>query len=178
MSFRMMKTVYAVAAVSMGASAMPAAAVEQVSEVAVVAVVAPKPEPDRAAELRAAAEQYISSPRQWSRAARLLERSVEFRAPDDAETYASLIVAGNLRAATGAYNTAQANFEKAASQAVSRGAVLDAAHAYINAAHAAVKGGNGQQAGGLVEAARLLSSSPMLTEAQKSQITRRLDAGE
>jgi hypothetical protein len=175
MKAHMIKTVFAATAISIGASALPAAAVQGSARVEVPNM---KPDALRASEMRAEAEHYFSAPRYWRCAARLLERSVDYRTPEDAETYRTLIVAGNLRAAMGEYNTAQANFERAAHHAAARGAVLDAAHGYINAAHAAVKGGNGHQAGRLVERARLLSSSPMLSEAQKTQITRRLDAGE
>jgi hypothetical protein len=172
MSSRMMKMVFAVAAVSFSTAAMPAAA----SATAEATVTKPGPEPERASQMRAEAEAFFSHARHWRRAARLLERSAELRPPEDSEAYSSLMIAGSLRAARHEYNAAQANYEQAAAHAAARGAVPDQAHALINAAHAAVLGGYGDQAVALVQRARLLTASPMLTEAEKQQILRRLAA--
>lgn len=134
------------------------------------------PERERAEQLRKEAETYFSQPKQWRRAARLLERSAELRAADDADAYSNWVMAGSLRAAMGDYASAASNYQKAADQALARGAVLDAAHAMIDGAHAAAQMRDGQQAVELVERARLLASSPMLTADQAEQIIRRIQA--
>ena len=132
------------------------------------------PPSDRAAALRAQAEALYSQPRQWSRAASLLERAAEAAGPADASGYADLVAAGRLRATLGDYTAARADMEKAAAHALARGAVVDAAHAYIDAAYAAAADRQPHDARALVDSATLLAESPLLTEAQSEQILRRI----
>jgi hypothetical protein len=163
----MMKAMITAAAVSFATTAAPAAAMTELTEKAT-------PEVTRAEQLKVQAEGYFSNPKQWRRAARLLERSAELRSADDADAYSCLVMAGSLRAANGEYAAAQVNYEKAAHHAAARGAVLDAAHAFIDAAHAAAQE-RSAEAGALAQRARLLASSPLLTADQAQQIIRRID---
>jgi hypothetical protein len=85
-------------------------------------------------------------------------------------------MAGGLRASRGELAAALVNYQRAAEQALSRGAVVDAANAMIDAAHVAVQARQPGQAQELVERARLLASSPQLTAEQSGQIIRRIRA--
>ncbi|HSJ25264.1 MAG TPA: hypothetical protein VK929_11370 [Longimicrobiales bacterium] len=165
MSSRIAQFVVVAAAVSMTAAA-PAEAVQHDPNPVVV-------DQQRADELRAQAEAYFGQPQHWRRAARLLERSAALRPAEDPAGYSCLVLAASLRAATGDYAAARRLYEKAGDQAMARGAVMDAAHAYIDAAHAATQG-RSVDALDLVERARLLASSPLLSAAQAEQITHRI----
>jgi hypothetical protein len=166
MTSRMFCAVLAAAAISMVAAPAAVAAANTVE--------ATVSEPTRADELRAEAETYFSQPRQWRRAARLLERSAALRSADDAEAYSCLILAASLRVAVGEYGAAQQLYRRAAEHASARGAVMDAAHAFIDAAHAAAQARSGDDVTDLMARARLLASSPLLSADQAGQITGRL----
>jgi hypothetical protein len=129
---------------------------------------------DRAEALRQKAESLFSQPRQWGKAARLLEQSAQLRSASDPDAFVCLMFAGRLRAGTGDFEGARVALEKAAVHAAARGALLDAAHAWIDAAHAAVEGQDMERAVALAERAQLLSGSPLLSASQVEQITRRI----
>lgn len=135
-----------------------------------------KREPDvvRARELRAAAEALFENPREWRRAARLMEASAKMRPAEDAEAYACLRYAANVRVALGEHRHARRLLERAAAHALARGAVLDAADAYIAAAVSAAEQGNAAEATRLAEKVRLLALSPLLTPEQSRAVTARL----
>jgi hypothetical protein len=132
------------------------------------------PPADRAEALRQKAESLFSQPRHWGRAARLLEQSAQLRSASDPDAFVCLMFAGRLRAGTGDFEGARVALEKAAVHAAARGALLDAAHAWIDAAHAAVEGQDMERAVALAERAQLLSGSPLLSASQVEQITRRI----
>jgi len=134
------------------------------------------PEADRAAELKRNAEALFSQPKQWKKAVKMLEESAALRSPNDPEAYTCLLIAGRIRAGLGDMRGARAALEKAAEQALARGAVLDAANAYIDAAHAAIAQKDAAGARSLIEAAQLLSGSPMLTVSQRSRLLARIQA--
>lgn len=140
-------------------------------EILAPATVAPPVTPD---ELRTQAEALFSQPKQWKRAARLLEQSAHLRAADDPDGYVCLLMAGRLRHAIGDHGAARQNLEQAAEQALSRGAVVDAANALIDAAHIAVVQKDVDAAAAFVERARLLSGSPLLTDVQRNALSRRI----
>jgi tetratricopeptide (TPR) repeat protein len=158
--------------VAMMAAAVPAAAVMPAVAAELTAVAGPQP--DRAAELRAQAEALFSQPKQWRKAARLLERSAQLRDAADAEGYACLVLAGGLWAAVGEYETAQQVYSRAAAHAQARGDVVEAAHALINAAHAAAENRNVADAQAFIDRATLLAASPLLSTQQVEEITRRI----
>jgi tetratricopeptide (TPR) repeat protein len=139
-------------------------------------VVRTTPEPDRAAELRAQAEALFSQPKQWKKAVRLLEQSAALRDASDPEAYDCLVFAGRVRAAIGDYSGALKTLEKAAAHAMARGAIIDAAHAYIDAAHTAVALNDAAGAQDLVDRAALLTQSPLLTVEQRTFLKARLAA--
>jgi hypothetical protein len=167
----MIRTTMAALLVATFAGAAPALAVQD----GMLALATANARPiDRAAALRAQAEDLYSQPRQWNRAAGLLERSAEIGGATDAHGYMSLVLAGRLRAAIGDYAGARSNLEKAAAHALARGQVLDAANAYIDAAYAAAATRQPKDARALLDSAALLAESSLLSAEQSSQINRRI----
>jgi tetratricopeptide (TPR) repeat protein len=124
-------------------------------------------DPDRADQLLARAESLFSQPRQWRRAARLLEESADLRDAADAEAYNCLLTAGRLYAGVGDARRARAVLERAAEHALARGALVDAATAYIDAAYAAADRGLTADARMLFDRAALLTTSPLLSATQR-----------
>lgn len=129
---------------------------------------------ERAADLQAQAEALFSRPSKWRQAVRMLEESAELRADGDPARYTCLLYAGRLRAGMGDFAHASRNLEAAASDALARGAVVEAAHAYIDAAHAAVGARRTPDARHFVDRAELLTQSPLLSEVQRAGIRHRL----
>jgi tetratricopeptide (TPR) repeat protein len=152
----------------MGAGAEAAAAGQVVVRAA--------PTPERAIELQQQAEALFSQPKQWRRAARLLEASAELRDESDAGTYTCLVYAGRLRAAVGDYERAFLNLEAAAANALARGEVVEAAQAYIDAAHAAAEARRVDEAQDLATRAGLLAQSGLISAEQRAAIIQRLGA--
>lgn len=161
----MMKKTIAVAAVAVFAGALPAWA----------GMISDPPNSEKARELKAQAEALFSQPKQWKKAVRLLEQSASMRDASDPEVYSCLLYAARIQANLGDMDGAQQNLQKAAEHAMARGAVVEAAHAFIDAAHVAVANNDGQAARELVERAKLLTASPLLTAEQRDQITRRIE---
>jgi tetratricopeptide (TPR) repeat protein len=164
-------TLTAAALVVTGTAAVPAAGMQ--AEDGVFALAAP-PNANRAESLRAQAEALYSQPRQWRKAVRLLEQSAQLRTASDPEAYTCWLYAARLRASLHDYTGARQNLERAAAHAMARGAVIDAAHAYIDAVHVALRGGQLQQAQELAGKATLLATSPQLDPTEVAQITARL----
>jgi hypothetical protein len=160
--------------VAAGFAMFGAAAPLSAQEVVYTAAKLAEPPDTRAAELRGQAEALLATPGQWRRAARLLERSADLRDASDPEAYAALRLAGRVRAAVGDLNAARYVFEKAAEHALARGAVFDAAHAFIDAAHAAAGSREPHLAKQYVERAALLATSPQLSARDAAQIRQRI----
>jgi Tfp pilus assembly protein PilF len=156
------------AAAAAAIAAAPAQAAEESSVLG--------PQPDRAEQLREEAAQLYSQPRQWRRAARMLEQSAALRDASDAGAYSCLVMAGRLYAALGDNAAARQRFEDAASQALARGDVLNAAHAYVDAAHASARERQPDAAQSFMDRAALLTGSPLMTAQQVDQIARRIAA--
>lgn len=165
----------AAAALAVLAGAVPAAALQN-GDLAAVVMSSPPTNPERAAQLKRDAEALFSQPKQWNKAVRMLEQSAALRAGSDPEAYTCLVYAARVRAALGDMRGARIDFEKAAAQALARGAVVEAAHAYIDAAHAAVALRDAAGARELVDSARLLSESPLLSVADRTRLKARLSA--
>ena len=138
------------------------------------AVTTPKPDHERAQELRVQAEALFSQPKQWRKAIRLLEESAELRDANDRGATVCLSLAGRIRSALGDYSGARQSLQKAGDHALARGSILEAAHSYLDAAHVAIREKNGQAAQELVNRALLLAESPLLTDAQRDEVTRRV----
>jgi tetratricopeptide (TPR) repeat protein len=171
---RIMAAGMAVTVAALAATAAPASA-----ETVHIVTAADTPADARLAEARALREQaesLYSEPRQWRKAARLLERSAELRSETDAEAFTCLLAAGRIRAAIGDERGALQALSKAAAHAMARGAVLDAATAYIDAGYVAAKYGRPGDARGMFDRAGLLLESPLLSVAQRDALRQRLPA--
>jgi hypothetical protein len=168
-----MKQIGMMMAVLTAISAVPALAVQGSGD---VDVAVPSPDTEKAQQLQEQAEALFSQPKQWKKAVRLLEQSADLRGADDAGAYDCLLYAGRIRAAIGDFGGARSSLEKAAEHAMARGAIIDAANAYIDAAHAAVAGKDARGAQQLVDRAALLTDSPMLSAQQKTVLKARLAA--
>jgi hypothetical protein len=134
------------------------------------------PNPERARALQLRAEELYSQPTQWKKAARLLEQSVQLREANDPDVYTCLMYAGRLRAAVNDLANARVDLERAATHALSRGSVIEAAHALIDAAHVAIAAKDMPAAHDLVRRASMLTESPLLSAEQKAAINARLKA--
>jgi hypothetical protein len=170
---RSTKLAMAFATVAAFAAVMPATAMQFGPD---AMVYDPTPNPDRARSLRLQAEDLYSQPKQWKKAARLLEQSAQLREATDPEVYTCLMYAGRLRAAVNDLAGARVDLEKAASHALARGSVVEAAHAYIDAAHIASSEKDIAGARDLVRRATMLAESPLLSAEQKHVIEARLKA--
>ena len=132
------------------------------------------PDKERAKLLRAKAEALFDQPNEWRKAARLLEESAKLRTADDPEAYDCLLYAGRIRASMGDFDAAKGLLERAAEHALARGAVMDAAQAYVDAAFSAKAGLNSTAAAALIEKARLLTNSPLLSQDQRQNLLERI----
>lgn len=128
----------------------------------------------RARALKAQAESLYDQPKAWAKVVRLLEESAALREADDPETYECLVTAGRVRTSLGDARGGQRLLEKAAAHALDRGMVLEAADAYLDAAFAAVDAGNTAAVQKLTERARLLASSPALSELERGALLARI----
>jgi hypothetical protein len=128
----------------------------------------------RARELRAAAEALFESPREWRKVARLMEASASMRPADDVEAYECLRYAANVRAALGEHRHSRRLLARAAEHALARGAVLDAADAYLAAAVSAAEQQKAGEATRYAEKVRLLAMSPLLSAAQSRALLERI----
>lgn len=135
----------------------------------------PAHDKERARLLRARAEALFDQPAEWRRAARLLEESAALRTADDPEAYDCLLYAGRIRAGVGDFAAAAGLLERAAEHALARGAVPEAAQAYVDAAFSAKAAKQRTQAGALLGKARLLTGSPALSTHQKQLLLARID---
>lgn len=153
-----------------------AAALAAAPAVAAQEAAGPRPQPDRAEQLREDAASLYSQPRQWRRAARMLEQSAALREATDAGAYSCLLMAGRLHAAMGDHSTARQRYEDAAAQALARGDVVSAAHAFVDAAHASALERQPDAARSFIDRASLLTASPLMTAQQVEQIARRIAA--
>jgi hypothetical protein len=135
----------------------------------------PGPDRERAKLLRAKAEALFDQPVEWRRAAKLLEESAGLRSADDAEAYDCLIYAGRIRAALGDFGVATRLLSRAGEHALARGAVPQAAQAFVDAAFSAKAALNSTEAAELLEKARLLTGSPMLSVGEKTRLLARMN---
>jgi hypothetical protein len=165
----------AAAAAALLTAAVPLAA-DQDGEVVARLEDARTTPPDRADQLKAEAEALFSQPKEWKRAVRLLVMSADLRSADDPEAYDCLLFAGRIGVAVGDLRGARVSLERAAAHALARGAIVDAATAYIDAAHTAVEMKDAHGAQELVDKAALLVKSPLLSAEQRSMLKARLNA--
>lgn len=127
----------------------------------------------RANELKARAEALFDQPARWIEAARLLEKSVEYRATTDGEIHNSLMTAAGIWLSSGEPRRAYSAARRAGENAHARGCVDDAANSFISAAGVAARLGAGKEAGELMERARMLAESPLLDAQARARILAR-----
>lgn len=112
----------------------------------------------------------------WGKAARLFERSGELRAAEDPDRVTAYLLAARLYVHVGSLKEAQQSFATAAEAAGARGAVMEAAHAYLDGAMVAMMRGREGEAEAMVQKGELLSHSPHLDSGEKSAIRTRIPA--
>jgi len=114
------------------------------------------------------------SPRKFKDAARLHLRAADLRAADDARAYDDLNMAARLYWSAGDVSRAHEVMVRAAEQAAARGDVVAAATSYVDAGFLAIDERRTDLVPELALKARLLASSPLLTEGQRAEIMRRV----
>lgn len=152
------------------------AAVEAQADYAMAAPRKAEASVTRADKLKQEAESMFSTPKQWKKAQRLLVESAEMRDATDAEAYTCYMLAGRLAAVLGDNDDARESLRKAAEHALARGAIVDAATAFIDAAHAAARVGDADEVESLMQRAELLANSPLISEQDRTAIEHRLRA--
>ena len=113
---------------------------------------------------------------QMKRAAHLRELAADLRTPDDPKGSVSLYWAARSRYYSGDSRAARRLMEQAAERALAIGDVLNAATAFTEAAYISAELKDGARVRALAAKARLLTNSPMLSEAQRAQLRERLAA--
>ena len=119
---------------------------------------------ERANVLRAQAQALRNQPSKWEQAAWLHARAARLRSPTDPLLLDDLTVAAGLLSYNGEYGHAAELMEELADRALAVGDLMKAANSYITAAITHNRAGRGERALALVEKARLLTHSPLLSE--------------
>lgn len=122
---------------------------------------------ERAVELQ-------SESRRFGQAAQLYMDQARLRPATDVSGVEALIMAGHLFHAVGQSNQAKQAFEQGADRARALGDVERAARAYLDAAFVAHAMNDRREVQRLGTAAAMLSSSPLLTQAQRDHILNRI----
>jgi hypothetical protein len=157
----------AVAGALLATLALPAAAVAQYQLPTLTATA-------RADSLHDAAVALVAAHR-WGDAARLHRRSAQLRDIDDPLAFRCLKEAAALAWATGDRSGARADLAAAASQALSRGDLREAALAYVDAAWIAQEQKNPRQVWEFGRRAEVLADSPLLAATDRAAILRRIE---
>ena len=110
----------------------------------------------------------------WRDAASLHRRSAELRSPDDPLAFRCLSEAAALAYATNDRSAARGDMADAAGQALARGDLRSAAHAYLDAAWIAQEQKNPRQVWELGHRAEMLAASPLLAESDRAAILQRI----
>lgn len=129
------------------------------------------PEADR---LAAEAYRLFENRSAWPRAARLLEQSADLREVADPRRSGTYLDAGRVYSHVRAHQDARRAFEAAGRAATDRGAIAQAAHAWLDAAIAAAKTGDRSGAETLLTRGTLLAASPHLAADEREGILRRV----
>src|SRR5262245_54804376 len=139
-----------------------------------VAVVAPQKngQDDR---IKREAEALYSQPSRFYRAAKLHEQEAATRIVSDPLRVEALASAARLYTYSGQAQKGCTLMTKAARQALGRGDVARAAHAFIDAAFMAMREGDRQLVDDLTHEAAMLALSPLLSVADRVAIQRRID---
>lgn len=130
----------------------------------------PGPDTTRAKELRAKAESLFDTPSRWVHAADLLRESASLLERTSPQRYHTLVISARVYSQAGKLHNSRKAFQEAADNALARGALVDAAQAFVEAAHVAARQGNARLAVELTGRARLLAESPHLNAGDRSAI--------
>jgi hypothetical protein len=164
---------FSIGGLMLAAAAVPAAAASaQASTLQPVRVTAEAV--SRADRLRIEAEALPTRVDQFSKAAKLYEKSAKERAAGDTATPTLLRTAAFLRYYSGDIGASTKLMEKAAQRSVEHGDVLSAATAYIDAAIIAAEDAQGSRALDLGRRAEQLAASAALTDAQRDALRGRM----
>jgi hypothetical protein len=128
----------------------------------------------RADEFHAKATALDGSTKRMRKVARLHEHSASLRQADDPQAYACLRTAAILRYWGGDKRGGAERMTEAATQAAERGDVYRAADAYIDAAIISAELRQAERTIELAAKARLLASSPLLSDQQRATLASRL----
>src|SRR5262245_20982683 len=139
-----------------------------------VAVVAPQKN-GRADRIKKEAEALYSQPSRFYRAAELHEQEAATRAVTDPLRVEALANAARLYTYSGQVEKGRTLMTKAARQALGRGDVARAAHAFIDTAFMAMREGDRQLVDELTHEAAMLALSPLLSVDDRVAIQRRID---
>jgi hypothetical protein len=127
----------------------------------------------QADSLHASAVILARTTHRWRDAASLHRQAAALRPPDDSLGYRCLTLAAHMSFAANDRSSAESDMAKAAVQALARGDIEKAAHAYADAAWVAKERKNPGQAWKLGRQAEVLASSPLLSSGQRMTILRR-----
>jgi hypothetical protein len=129
----------------------------------------------RAERLKEAAQALYEQPQRLHRAAELHEQEAALRSAVDPLQVEALDRAARLYAYAGEAERAQLLMARAARHALRRGDVARAAHAYVDAAFIALRMRDLRLAQEMTREADLLALSPLLPEAERQAIVKRID---
>jgi hypothetical protein len=158
-----------VAGVLLATAGLPAAASAQYRLPTVVSAV-------KADSLHEAAVALVTAHR-WGEAARLHRRSAQLRGAEDPLAFRCLSEAAALAYATGDRTGARNDKAAAASQALTRGDLRDAAMSYLDAAWIAQEQKNPRKVWDLGHRAEMLADSPFLGLSDRAAILKRISRG-
>lgn len=114
------------------------------------------------------------SPDHWLQASELYAESARLRPADDPRSLYSGLMSGRILVHLGQLDQAVAMFEETGDRALSAGDVMGAATAYLDVAFCAQREGHFDLSRRFGEKVRLLASSPLLSESQRSWILVRI----
>jgi hypothetical protein len=163
------RTLLLTASAALAVFALPVAARAQMQEIRVTDT------REQAEKLEAEALTYEKN--DWSnlkKAAGLREKAAELRSADDPQGTVSLYWAARDRYYSGDARGARVLMEETATRALAMGDVLNAVTAFTEAAYISADLKDGERMRAMAAKARLLSASPMLTDAQREQVRQRL----
>jgi hypothetical protein len=129
----------------------------------------------KADSLHTAARILAQTSHRWRDAARLHQQSAALRPLEDPLGFRCLSEAAQLSYAGGDRSGARTDMARAAAQALTRGDLEKAAHAYLDAAWIAQEQGKSRQVWELGRRAEILAASPLLNDAQRSLLFRRIE---
>ncbi|MEN8375972.1 MAG: hypothetical protein ABFS34_11030 [Gemmatimonadota bacterium] len=129
-----------------------------------------QPDPERAAKYYAQAMEYLDQKDRWYDAAVLLKKAAKEMDQASEEASRTLRFAGHVFSQVKSYSRAQSALEDAGELALARGDLSEAATSFVEAAHVAVARGRRADVEDLVDRVRLITASPLLSEAEKGRL--------